>query len=152
MTPIPAARGVAARPGNGSARCRPSRGWGPAGRGALLDAQQTLQVPPEDRFLLRLREALHREDPGHGPVERHVVRPVRAEDDTIGADGVDEKAQRRPGVDDAVVVEAPQIGARRLADVRAGLRADLPAAVHAADPVAGIAPAVAEHDLEVGIL
>src|SRR4029453_13170499 len=52
------------------------------------EAEQPLQIAPEDGFLLGLREALHGEDPGDRPVERHVVRPVRAEHDPVGADGV----------------------------------------------------------------
>src|SRR5438876_5261467 len=90
------------------------------------NAQQRFEVLPEDRFLLLLREARHALDPCDGPVERHVVRPVRAEHHAIDADGVDEEAQRRLRVHDAVVVELPQIGTRRQRRVHARLRAYLP--------------------------
>src|SRR4029450_7172959 len=116
------------------------------------EAEQPLQIAPEDGFLLGLGEGLHGEDPGDRPVERHVVRPVRAEHDPVGADGVDQEAQRRLGVDDAVVVEAPQIGAGRLLDVGARLGPDLPAVIHPPDPEAGVAPAVAENDLQLRAL
>src|SRR4030095_15139299 len=86
------------------------------------------------------------------PVERHVVGPVRAEYHPVGADGVDQEAQRRLGVHDAVVIEAPQIGARRLLYVGARLRADLPAVIHSPDPEAGVAAAVAEDDLQIRAL
>ena len=98
-----------------------------------------------------LRERLHAENPRHRPVERHVVGPVRAEHDTVDAHGVDQEAQRRLGIHDAVVVELPQIGARRLRDVLARLRAHLPAMVHPSDAVARIAAAVAEDELEIGM-
>src|SRR5262245_20623730 len=116
------------------------------------EAEQLLQIAPEDGFLLGLREALHGENPGDRPVERHVVRPVCAEHDPVGADGVDQEAQRRLGVDDAVVVEASQIGARRLLELGARLGADLPAVIHPPDPEAGVAAAVAEDDLEIRAL
>src|SRR6266568_8416408 len=69
------------------------------------DAQQLFEVLPEDRFLFFRCQARHALDPCDGPVERHVVRPVRAEHHAIDADGVDEEAQRRLRVHDAVVVE-----------------------------------------------
>src|SRR4029450_12183733 len=65
------------------------------------EAEQTLQISPENGFLLLLGEALHREDPRDRPVERHVVGPVRAEHHAVGADGVDQKARGGLGVDDA---------------------------------------------------
>src|SRR5262245_36299294 len=108
------------------------------------DSEQAFEVLPENGFLLVLREALHAEDPRDRPVQRHVVRPVRSEDDAIDAHAVDEIAQGALVVHDAVVVEPRKIGARRLGDVHARLGAHLPGVVHAADPVAGVAAAVAE--------
>src|SRR5262245_50370316 len=108
------------------------------------DAQQALEILPEDRVLLVLREAFHAENPGDRPVERHVVGPVGAEDHAVDADGIDQEAQRLLRVDDAVVMELAEVCARRSRDVRARLGADLPCMIHPSDAVARVATAVAE--------
>ena len=51
---------------------------------------------------------------------------------------------------EAVVVEAAEVGAGRMADVGAGFGAHLPAAIHPADAEAGIAAAVSQADFQVG--
>src|SRR5262249_6683838 len=62
---------------------------------------------------------------------------------------VDQEAEGRLCVHDAVVMKAPEVRARRRGRVHTGFSPDLPAVVQAADPVAGVATAVAETDLEV---
>ena len=99
-----------------------ARGHGEASR--LEIAEQALEVLREDGLLLRHGQARHGEDPRHRPVERHVVRPVRPEEHPVHAHRVDQVAQRRLAVDDAVVVEAPEVRARRLLELaRASARA-----------------------------
>src|SRR5215472_189591 len=118
----------------------------PSGR---LEAEQRLEIAPEDPFLLlraETRKPLHprhrRGMPGH-------ERPVAAEHHAIGAYLVEKEAQRLLASHHGVVVEPALIGAGRLGDA-ARLGSALPAPIETAHGEAGRAAAVGDTRAEFG--
>src|SRR5499433_4092281 len=118
----------------------------PSGR---LEAEQRLEIAPEDPFLLLRAEArkpLHpryrRGMPGH-------EGPVAAEHHAIGTYLVEEEAQRLLASHHGVVVEPALLGAGRLGDA-ARLGSALPAAIEAAHGETGRSAAVGDARAEIG--
>src|SRR5215212_6722257 len=78
----------------------------------LLQLQQRLEVTPENLFFLILRKRLEALDPTtRSGIERD-ERPVTAEHNALGADGIEQKTQCPFTARDGVVVQALLICAR----------------------------------------
>src|SRR5215471_5392452 len=98
-------------------------------RCVALDIQKTLQVLPQNRVFFLLGEALETLHPGHGRRLPADIGPITTEDHPVGADLVEQKAQRRLAARQAVVVQTALVGAWRLMEMRAGFGTNLPAAI-----------------------
>src|SRR5215467_7550220 len=80
-------------------------------RSPLSEPQQAGGVVAEDARLIRSLELESLGDDVARPVVPHVEAEIAAEHHAVGADGLDEPAQRFRRVADRVVAEATQVGA-----------------------------------------
>src|SRR4029450_9308723 len=97
------------------------------------DAQQRLEVPPEDALLLLGGDGGEALEPGHRRRMPRPRGPLAPEGDAVRADLIEEEAERRLVPHHAVVVEAPLIAAGRLGDALRPVEARLPRPIqHAA--------------------
>src|SRR6266852_7653212 len=96
-------------------------------RADLLQAEQGLQVAPEDSLLLLLAEALEPLHPGDGRGMPGNEGPVAAQDHAVGPHLVKEEAEGLLAARDGIVVEAALIRAGRPRDA-ASLGTALPSA------------------------
>ena len=73
--------------------------------GQWLNAEQALQVLPQDRFLFSPGQALQAIDPLHRRVEAHVVGPIASQDDSVSPPGINNVAQCNLAAGKTVLVE-----------------------------------------------
>src|SRR4029453_12750463 len=114
------------------------------------DAQQRLEVPPEDALLLLGGDGGEALEPGHRRRMPRHEGPVAPEHDAVRADLIEEEAERRLVPHHAVVVEAPLIAAGGLGDALRPLETRLPRPSQPAQRVAGGPAAVGHARLEAG--
>src|SRR5229473_1796350 len=117
-------------------------------RADLLQAEQGLQVAPEDSFLLLLAEALESLHPGDGGGMPGDEGPVAAQDHAVCAHLVEEEAEGLLTARDGVVIETALIRAGRLRDA-ASLGTALPPAIEPAHGEARGAAAVGDAHPEI---
>src|SRR5215813_1440476 len=117
-------------------------------RGSLDEPQQAGGVVAEDARLISPLELEPLGDDVPRPVVAHVEAEVAAQHHTVGADGVDEPAERLGRVADGVVGEAPEIGAERALGLVLVFRADTLAVLHAAGKIWNRAAGVGQQHVE----
>jgi hypothetical protein len=115
-----------------------------------LQAQQRLQVLPENFVFFLLCKALEALYPGHRGGLPPDVGPIAAQDYMVSPDVIQQKAQPCLAVSQTVIVETTLVGAGRLLNVDTSLRTNLPTAVEATHPKAGWPSSMGDTCLEVG--
>ena len=71
----------------------------------FLNAKQTLQILPENRFLFLDSQAFQAHDPGYWPVDSHVRWPVGTKDNPVHSYAVYQVPESWLAVGQAIVVE-----------------------------------------------
>src|SRR5262245_7753274 len=117
-------------------------------RGSLDEPQQAGGVVAEDARLISPLELEPLRDDVARPVVAHVEAEVAAQHHPVGADGVDEPAERLGRVADGVVREAPQIGAERALGLVLVLGANALTVLHATGEIRNGATRVGQQHVE----
>src|SRR5256712_6856769 len=119
-------------------------------RGSLGEPQQAGGVVAKNARLVGPLELESLGDDVARPVVAHVEAEVAAQHHAIGADGLDEPAERLRRVTDGVVGEAPQVGPERPLGLVLVLRAHALAVLHAPGEIRNRAAGVGQEHVQPG--